>query len=373
MRRRIDLAALVVGLLGQARKTGGAGRLWWLCPFHPDRNPSFCVTPGRSEWRCFGCGARGDAAALVMKLHNVSFPQAVRRLAAEWVPGSPVTSGSRVAGGAWRVAGKNHPDARFAPATHHPSPATPQGLDRSEALALVERGQERLWSGEGFPYRRALHLRGLTAATIRSARLGWTPGVLIPSRSEIRCFRADGLIIPWFDGDRLAMVKIRQPAGRRPKYIEAFRDRARVYPSLGMVRPGAPLIVVEGELDALLLGQELGGHAGVVTLGSVFSRPDPEVRRACLAALPIFAAHDADPAGDNAATAWEPRAIRARPPEPDKDWTDMHRRGGGRIRIFWDALLVSPTDDYDRQERAAILEFDGSLSRDEAERAAGIP
>ncbi len=377
MKSRIDLTRVVTGLLGHARKTGGSGRQWWLCPFHSDRNPSFCVTPGRSEWRCFGCGARGDAAALLMKIQNVTFPQAVRRLASEWGIGHP-----RVASGEWRPSGKCDPGAppsagirQARPVTRLASPVTPQGLDRADAMALVTRGQERLWSPEGLPFRRALHLRGLTGETIRAARLGWTPGVTIPSRSEIRCFRASGLIVPWFDGDRLAMVKIRQPANRKPKYIEAFRDGPRVYPSLEMVRPGAPLILVEGELDALLLGQELGERAAVVTLGSASSRPDPDVRWTFLAALPIFAAHDADPAGDRAATSWDPQAVRARPPEPDKDWTDVHRRGRERIRGYWNDRLTPTTeipDEHDRQERAAILEFDAGLTREAAERAAGI-
>ena len=102
LKQRIDLTAVVTDLLGHARKSGGSGRLWWLCPFHPDRNPSFCVTPGRSEWRCFGCGDRGDAAALLMKLQNVTFPQAVRRLDSEWGLGHSGCAGSRVGG--WRVA-----------------------------------------------------------------------------------------------------------------------------------------------------------------------------------------------------------------------------------------------------------------------------
>ena len=71
------------------------------------------------------------------------------------------------------------------------------------------------------------------------------------------------------------MVKIRQPANRKPKYVEAFRDGPRVYPSLAIVRPGAPLILVEGELDALLLGQELGERAAVVTLGSASAASGP--------------------------------------------------------------------------------------------------
>ena len=83
------------------------------------------------------------------------------------------------------------------------------------------------------------------------------------------------MVIPWLDGDRLALVKIRQPEGREPKYAEAFRDRPRVYPDPAVIEPGRPLVVVEGEFDALLLGQELRDLAAVVTFGSRIEPPRP--------------------------------------------------------------------------------------------------
>src|SRR5258708_5255633 len=74
LRDRIDLAAITTGLLGPApgRRGERGRRLWWPCPFHDDKNPSFCVTPGKREWRCFGCSEHGDAAALVMRLQGVA-------------------------------------------------------------------------------------------------------------------------------------------------------------------------------------------------------------------------------------------------------------------------------------------------------------
>ncbi len=365
MKQRIDLAVVATDLMGASRKSGGSGRLWWLCPFHPDRNPSFCVTPGRSEWRCFGCGKRGDAAALVMKLQNVTFPEAVRRLGSEWAAGGP-----RLAGGDWRVSGKCDPAASSTSDTYHASPVAQRavrtsGLRPAEAASLVERGQERLWSREGLPYRRTLHLRGLTGATIWAARLGWTSGVTIPTGSEIRSFRASGLIIPWFEGDRLTMAKIRQPSGRKPKYVEAFRDGPGVYPSRAMVLAASPLIVVEGELDALLLGQELCGIANVITMGSASARSGLDLRWELAAATPIFAAHDADPAGDRAAGEWPAPAIRVKSPV-GKDWTDA-RRAGVDLRRWWIEEVFSLNGPFASEERAAIRESDAGLTREAVE------
>src|SRR5262245_18326175 len=84
IRDQVDLVKVVTVILGPAPGRHGersTRRLWWRCPYHEDHNPSFCVTPGRREWRCFGCSAHGDAPALVMKLRGVAFPEAVQIVA----------------------------------------------------------------------------------------------------------------------------------------------------------------------------------------------------------------------------------------------------------------------------------------------------
>ena len=82
---------------------------------------------------------------------------------------------------------------------------------------------------------------------------------------------------------------------------------------------------MEGEFDALLLGQALGDLAAVVTLGSASSKPEAAYPDQVLAAAPWYVALDADPAGDKAASEWPARAIRVRPPAPCKDWTEAFR------------------------------------------------
>ena len=162
---------------------------------------------------------------------------------------------------------------------------------------------------------------------------GWSRPVSIPTRDGDRCYQARGVVIPWLDGDRLALVKIRQPEGREPKYVEAYRDRPRIFPDPAAIEPGRPLVICEGELDALLLGQALGELAAVVTLGSASSRPDPSTLGVMLAAAPWFIATDADEAGDKAASEWPARAIRVRPPK-GKDWTEV-AQAGVKLRLWW--------------------------------------
>jgi DNA primase len=333
VRDTIDLAQVVTRLLGPAsgRRGERGRRLWWSCPLgtHEDRNPSFVVDPAKGQWHCYGCGEHGDAVALVKRLRNATFPEAVAFLTGGPAPRSTSKAATRPA---------TRPVARPA----FESPPEPSGLPEADALILVEASTARLWSPEGADALAYLTgpKRCLSPETIRAARLGWTPGVAVPTRDGDRSFRALGWVIPWFVGSRLVLVKIRQPDGCRPKYTEAFRDPARLvcYPGPATIRPGRPLIVTEGEFDALCLGEVLGELAAVVTLGSASARPDSAILGRMLSATPWFIATDADAAGDKAASDWPARTRRVRPPAYFKDWTEA-RQGGVNLRHWWGEVL----------------------------------
>jgi DNA polymerase family A len=201
------------------------------------------------------------------------------------------------------------------------------------------------------------HDRGLTDETIQAARLGWTPWVTIP-KADGTTFKALGVVIPWFASGRLTLLKIRQPDGRRPKYVEAFRDPARltISPGPDLIRPGRPLVIVEGELDALLLSQVLSELAAVVTQGSASSRPGPGILGALLPADPWYVATDADEAGDQAAAGWPARARRVRPSL--KDWGEMFQ-AGINLHDLWREALARET--FLARLQARGLRLDGRL------------
>ncbi len=71
----------VVGEYLQLRSAGG-GSLKGLCPFHDEKTPSFNVTPSRGLWYCFSCTEGGDVIRFVQRIDNLSFAEAVERLAA---------------------------------------------------------------------------------------------------------------------------------------------------------------------------------------------------------------------------------------------------------------------------------------------------
>lgn len=59
------------------------GRYWVRCPLHGEKTASFCIFPD-GKWKCFGCGAHGDAADLYAALHGVSLAEALRACKGEW-------------------------------------------------------------------------------------------------------------------------------------------------------------------------------------------------------------------------------------------------------------------------------------------------
>lgn len=78
VKARADFVAIVsqyTSLRSRGRQFVG------LCPFHPERHPSFFVEPGRKVWKCFGCGAGGDLYAFVMRVNNCDFRSALEIVA----------------------------------------------------------------------------------------------------------------------------------------------------------------------------------------------------------------------------------------------------------------------------------------------------
>jgi DNA primase len=70
----------IVGSYVTLRSAGGTMK--GLCPFHDEKTPSFQVTPARGYWYCFGaCAEGGDVIDFMRKIDNLSFVEAVERLA----------------------------------------------------------------------------------------------------------------------------------------------------------------------------------------------------------------------------------------------------------------------------------------------------
>jgi DNA primase len=79
---QVRSASDIVDVIGAVLplKRAGANFLA-LCPFHKERTPSFNVNPQRQIYHCFGCHKGGDVFRFLQDYENISFPEAVQRLA----------------------------------------------------------------------------------------------------------------------------------------------------------------------------------------------------------------------------------------------------------------------------------------------------
>src|SRR6056297_2330733 len=79
---RVLAATDIVRVVRERIELREKGREWvGLCPFHDDRSPSMFVSPAKQIFKCFACGAGGDALSFVQKYDGVEFPQALEHLA----------------------------------------------------------------------------------------------------------------------------------------------------------------------------------------------------------------------------------------------------------------------------------------------------
>ncbi len=78
IRLRINVTDVVSEYV--ALKPGGKS-LKGCCPFHAEKTPSFTVSEEFQSWHCFGCGEHGDIFSFLMKIENLTFPEALERLA----------------------------------------------------------------------------------------------------------------------------------------------------------------------------------------------------------------------------------------------------------------------------------------------------
>ena len=72
----------VIGSLVTLKRNGNTYKA--CCPFHNEKTPSFIVWEESQQYMCFGCGEKGDVLKFVQKYYNITFPEAVERLASQY-------------------------------------------------------------------------------------------------------------------------------------------------------------------------------------------------------------------------------------------------------------------------------------------------
>lgn len=147
IQERLDIVEAIGGYI-TLKKAGRNFKA--LCPFHPEKTPSFMVYPQKQFFICYGCGAGGDVVSFVMRHEHVEFPEAVRVLAQK--AGVKVTS---LAGGETR-------------------PVNPELYEVHEAAARFYQ-DTLLKSPEAQPAREYLKKRGVAPSTWEKFSLGYAP------------------------------------------------------------------------------------------------------------------------------------------------------------------------------------------------------
>ncbi len=314
------------------------------CPFHPDRTPSFYVSPSRQIFKCFGCGVGGDAIKFVSLYENVSYGEAALQLARRYnIP--------------FQLKKDPSANARLYEALSAVADFYHASLRKSET-ALDH-----------------LRSRGIEGSTVKRFQLGFSPSSeelvkLLREMNILEEYEKTGNVTALTEGryrdlfHRRLVIPIRDHRGRvvgfggrilqgeGPKYVnspesEVFRKRSTLYglhEGLSHLKDLESAILVEGYFDVIALHQE-GFRNAVATLGTSLGKE----HAALLAKFVkrVYLVFDGDSAGRRAVRLAVPHLLKAGlevHPVPLPEGTDPHdflRKEGKKA--FRELLSTTPT------------------------------
>lgn len=288
-----------------------SGATWkGLCPFHGEKTPSFHVNGDKGFFHCFGCGVGGDVIKFVELHDKVTFPEAVRQLAAR--AGLPVPEPE-----------DSREDAE--------SQRDREALLKAHEVA-AEWFREQLATPAGAAARRQLQQRGVGAPIIEQLGIGYAPasreglkarlakeGFALPllARSGLVVQREDGTAIDRFrnrlmipihrdNGAIVAFGGRAMEEGQQPKYLNSpetaiyvkGRTLYGLHLSKAAITRAKYAVMVEGYFD---LAQAL--HAGIqnVVASSGTALTPAQARLLKRFASKVVLSFDPDAAGQGAA------------------------------------------------------------------------
>ena len=126
-----------------------------LCPFHPEKTPSFSVNDQKGFYYCFGCGAHGDIINFTMEKEGLAFKDAVVKLANDYSIQIPIIANEEKA---------EENDREFQ-----------KKIERDYLLleTICQFFENNLFSSSGFNALNYLYQRGLANSHIKKFRLGF--------------------------------------------------------------------------------------------------------------------------------------------------------------------------------------------------------
>ena len=251
------------------------------CPFHDDSNPSLGVETRRGIFHCFSCGESGTIYKLLAKLDGVSVDEIRELYQEEWK--------------AQRVI-EEIEDQLFEQAFEDPSDSLPYLSRRYKEESFNKAFPPLGTSDEGMSYMR---MRGLTEETIEIFDLRWglagkyAGRVIIPVCDDVgKLLSYTGRAI-----DPNAQPKTRKPKGNKALYTLFGMYQQWLVNDIKR-KWETPLILVEGEIDAMYLYQL--GFPAVATMGTS-ALTVPQVDLIVDHATKVLLLFDGDDAGRKAA------------------------------------------------------------------------
>lgn len=208
IRQRADIVEVVSDYL-PLKKSGANYRA--LCPFHEEKTPSFNVNSERQIFHCFGCGEGGNVFTFVMKIENISFPEAARMLGRRYGVVVPEAGGGERA--------SSELDALYR--------ALEDAADFYHRLLLGQRA--------GSPVLEYLKKRRVTDEMIKAFRLGWAPDSWDALHSHLKSRGIDDKV-----AEKAGLIKV----SSRGNYIDRFRARL-IFP---ITNPGGRVIGFGGRI-----------------------------------------------------------------------------------------------------------------------------
>lgn len=275
-----------------------------LCPFHKEKSGSFCVSPDKQIFHCFGCGVGGNVFHFISKIENLNFKESVEMLANRAGVELPVSGNfedDKLAKLKSRVYEVNKCAAEF----YHENLYKPTAKPGQEYVKKRHLDNKTLkafkigYSGRFNELYTELKSKGFTEEEILASCLVNRN----PDGKFIDRFR-NRLMFPIFDThERVIAFGGRVLDDSKPKYINSPEDivysKGRHLFAFNIARKynSKTIIMVEGYMDAVSLHQR-GIHNAVASLGTALTEAQGRLlRRSC---EKVIIGYDADGAGQAA-------------------------------------------------------------------------
>lgn len=276
-----------------------------LCPFHKEKSGSFCVSPDKQIFHCFGCGVGGNVFHFISKIENMNFKESVEMLANRAGVELPVSSNSAEDDKRERLKSRVYEVNKCAAEFYHENLYKPTAKPGQEYVKKRHLDNKTLkafkigYSGRFNELYTELKSKGFTEEEILASCLVNKN----PDGKFIDRFR-NRLMFPIFDThERVIAFGGRVLDDSKPKYINSPEDivysKGRHLFAFNIARKynSKTIIMVEGYMDAVSLHQR-GIHNAVASLGTALTEAQGRLlRRSC---EKVIIGYDADGAGQAA-------------------------------------------------------------------------